>query len=79
MVLTLGVVDGIQILVARRLGEGRVRAAGQTFNQGLLVLTAASLVLTSAVLQLAAPVSGMVVVWVMCVRRRWGEPGSPGC
>jgi len=61
MVLTLGVVEGIQILVARRLGEGRVRAAGQTFNQGLLVLTAASLVLTSFVLQLAAPVSGMVV------------------
>src|SRR5439155_13740228 len=61
MVLTLGVVDGIQILVARRLGEGRVRAAGQTFAQGLLVLTAASLALTSAVLQLAAPVSGMVV------------------
>ena len=38
IVLTLGLVDGIQIIIARRSGEGRDRAVGETFNQGLLLI-----------------------------------------
>ena len=53
--LTLGLVDGIQILVARRAGEGRDRALGQTFNHGLVLLIGVSLAVTLA-LKLLSPV-----------------------
>ena len=39
VVLTVGLIEGIQILFARRVGEGRHRAAGDVFNLGLLLLT----------------------------------------
>lgn len=45
-VLSFGVVDGIQILLARRAGEGRDRAVGETFTRGVLLLIAISVVLT---------------------------------
>jgi putative MATE family efflux protein len=36
--LTLGLVDGIQIVIARRAGQGRTREIGSVFNQGLYLL-----------------------------------------
>ncbi len=61
VVLTAGLVDGIQILVARRLGEGRDRSVGRTFNQGLLVLAIVSLALTIILGLFAAPLSRLLV------------------
>jgi multidrug resistance protein, MATE family len=52
--LTLGLVDGIQILVARRAGEGRDEALGQTFNHGLVLLLGVSIALMVA-LKVSAP------------------------
>src|SRR5262249_6765555 len=46
VVLTVGLVDGIQVLLARRVGQGRDRAVGETFNQGFLLLGAVSIALT---------------------------------
>jgi len=46
-VLTFGLVDGLQILIARRIGQGRDRTVGQTFNQGLGILWLVSIVLTA--------------------------------
>jgi len=61
IVLTAGVIDGIQILVARRIGEGRDREVGRTFNQGLLLLTGVSLALTILLLLLAAPLARVLI------------------
>jgi putative MATE family efflux protein len=41
--LSLGLVDGIQILIGRRAGEQQQLAIGKVFNQGLYLLTLASL------------------------------------
>ena len=41
--LTLGLVDGMQIVIARRAGEERLTAIGEVFNQGLYLLTLAAL------------------------------------
>ena len=37
--LTLGLVDGIQIILARRVGEGRNQQVGEVFNQGIYMLS----------------------------------------
>src|SRR6185369_6473628 len=37
LILPLSMVDGIQILTARRLGQRRPDAVGAVFNQGLLI------------------------------------------
>ena len=50
----VAVVDGIQILTARRIGQKRHAAVGETFNQGLLLVAMASVVITVA-LVLTAP------------------------
>ncbi len=42
MVLSVALVDGVQILVARRAGQGRNEAVGETFNQGLVLLVLVS-------------------------------------
>ena len=47
---TLGLVDGIQIHVGRRAGEGRPQALGHAFNQGVYLLLAAALVLMALVI-----------------------------
>lgn len=40
--LSLGLVDGIQILIGRRAGEENAREIGKVFNQGLLLLAIVS-------------------------------------
>lgn len=40
--LTLGLVDGMQIIIARRAGEGHNAQIGEVFNQGLYLLTLAA-------------------------------------
>jgi putative MATE family efflux protein len=42
--LTLGLVDGIQITIARRAGQGRAQEIGAVFNQGLYLLGLIALV-----------------------------------
>jgi putative MATE family efflux protein len=61
VVLTAGVIDGIQILVARRIGEGKDRAVGRTFSHGLAILTAVSLVLTVLLVLLAGPLTRLLI------------------
>jgi putative MATE family efflux protein len=43
MFLTLGLVDGIQIIIARRSGEGHNHQVGEIFNQGIYMLSLAAL------------------------------------
>lgn len=43
--LTLGLVDGIQIVIGRRAGEEQFKAIGEVFNQGLYLLTLVALVM----------------------------------
>lgn len=47
LVIPLGLVDGIQILTARQIGRKRPQAAGGIFNQGLVLILAISLGLTT--------------------------------
>jgi putative MATE family efflux protein len=57
LVLPLGLVDGIQILTARRVGQRRPEAVGAVFNQGLaLVLLVCAM--SAAALKLVSPVVG---------------------
>jgi len=41
--LTLGLVDGMQIIIARRAGQGRNTEIGEVFNQGIYLLTLAAI------------------------------------
>jgi putative MATE family efflux protein len=43
--LSLGLVDGIQIIIGRRTGQGQSGEIGRVFNQGLYLLTVSSVVL----------------------------------
>ena len=54
--LSLGLVDGIQIIIGRRAGQGQPEKIGRTFNQGLYLLTISSLLLILIIL--------FVVPWV---------------
>jgi Na+-driven multidrug efflux pump len=47
--LIIGLVDGIQIVIARRAGQGRSDEIGMVFNQGLYLLTLISVVLIVAI------------------------------
>ena len=42
VVFTVGLADGIQVIVARRAGEGKREEIGRTFGQGLYLLGIAS-------------------------------------
>jgi putative MATE family efflux protein len=46
IVLCFGVVDGLQIFVARRAGEGRDAAVGATFSRAIVLLVGISVALT---------------------------------
>jgi MATE family multidrug resistance protein len=59
LVLPLAFVDGLQILTARRAGQGRPEAVGAVFNQGLLIVLFVCFGLTIA-LKLCSP---MVAAW----------------
>jgi putative MATE family efflux protein len=54
IVLTIGLIEGIQIITARRYGERRDLAVGDTFNQGLVLLILVSAILTVA-LKIGSP------------------------
>lgn len=60
IVLLVGLSEAIQVLVARRLGEGRDATVGPAFNHGLLVVTLVSLFLTGA-LKAIAPFAAELV------------------
>ncbi|WP_044874431.1 MATE family efflux transporter [Pseudomonas sp. LFM046] len=55
LVLPLGLVDGIQILTARRAGQRRPEAVGAIFSQGLILVLLICLALT-VLLKLLSPV-----------------------
>jgi len=57
LVLPLGLVDGIQILTARRVGQRRPEAVGAVFNQGLALVLLVCVV-SAAALKLVSPVVG---------------------
>src|SRR5687768_6597437 len=48
IVVAIGLVEAVQIVVARRVGEERLDQVGEVFDQGLLMVGGASLVLTTA-------------------------------
>jgi len=54
IVVAVGVTEGMLIIIARRFGQGRDRAVGQTFNSGLLLVVLVSLLLTGT-LKLGSP------------------------
>lgn len=60
IVLLVGLSEAIQVLVARRMGEGRDSSIGPAFNHGLLVVTLVSLCLMGA-LKAVAPFAAEVV------------------
>ncbi len=61
LVFPLGLVDGIQILTARRVGQRRPEAVGAVFNQGLALVLLVCVV-SAAALKLASPVVGEWIV-----------------
>jgi len=61
LIVPLSLVDGLQILTARRVGQRRAEAAGAVFNQGLLAALGLCTVATIA-LKLFSPV---VAYWMV--------------
>ncbi len=61
MFVPLGLVDGIQIVVSRRVGEARALELGHAFNQGLYLLVATSLVMLALVKLMVPPLSGALL------------------
>jgi putative MATE family efflux protein len=55
--LTLGLVDGIQIIIARRAGEGRNHEVGEVFNQGIYMLAITSIAMILLVVLAIPPVT----------------------
>jgi MATE family multidrug resistance protein len=48
-VLIIGLVDGMQIVIARRIGQRNDRAVGETFNQGLALLVMIALAIIGVI------------------------------
>ncbi len=44
--LSLGIIDGIQVITGRRAGQGRLQDIGRVFNQGLYMLAVVSVLMT---------------------------------
>ena len=61
VVPVVALVDGIQILTARRAGQRRPAAVGATFNQGLGLLVLLSLALTVGLVSLSPWLTGLLV------------------
>lgn len=61
LILPLSMVDGVQILTARRVGQRRPDAVGAVFNQGLLICLMLAVIATVA-LKLFSPV---VAYWLV--------------
>lgn len=56
-----GLIDGMQVLMSRRAGERRPRAIGAVFNQGLVLIVIASVILTAVVVLGGPVVTGLLV------------------
>ena len=54
LVLAIGLTEGMQIVIARRAGQGKREAVGETFAHGVVLVTVVAVALTGA-LKLAAP------------------------
>jgi putative MATE family efflux protein len=61
MFIPLGLVDGIQITVGRRVGEGHAAGVGRAFNQGLVLLAVSALVMLVLIKLLVPPVTGLLL------------------
>jgi len=57
MFAALGLVDGIQIVIARRAGQERRHEIGEAFNHGLVLLAIAAVLLTAAIKILTPPLT----------------------
>src|SRR5437667_1425724 len=61
LILPLSLVDGMQILTARRVGQRRPDAVGAAFNQGFVIVMLLSLLSTIA-LKFASP---LITTWLV--------------
>jgi putative MATE family efflux protein len=61
LIMPLAVVDGLQILTARRLGQRQRKEAGAVFNQGLVLVILLG-VLATGILKLFSPIVAMYLV-----------------
>ena len=59
--LTLGLVDGMQIIIGRRAGEGKKLAIGRVFNQGSYFLLIASVIMIIALVVIFPAISPAVL------------------
>jgi putative MATE family efflux protein len=59
--LAWGFAMGVQIVVARRFGEGRFSEIGEVFQHGLFIVAAIALLLFSALRFLTAPILGAII------------------
>ncbi len=59
--LIVGLADGIQIVIARRVGQGQEEEIGRVFNHGLLLLTLTSLA-AIAVIKIGTPYLAAVAI-----------------
>jgi putative MATE family efflux protein len=57
---TLGLVDAVQVLVARRAGQGDRRGLGRAFNQGFYLIALVSILLTLVIRYAWPVISGLV-------------------
>ena len=61
VVLVLGLVDGIQVLVARRAGEGRTKEIGNTFNQGVYLIVLVGVAVTLFIALASPSATGLLI------------------
>ena len=61
IVLVVGIAEAMQILVARRVGQGRERAVGPTFGRALLLVTLVSLALAVTLRWASGPVAERLI------------------
>ncbi|HYW02950.1 MAG TPA: MATE family efflux transporter [Gammaproteobacteria bacterium] len=61
LAFTLGLVDAVQIVVGRRVGEDDASGVGASFNQGMYLLALASLALIAALEALVPPFTAIAI------------------
>lgn len=59
--LTLGLVDGIQIIIGRRAGQGKKREIGRVFNQGIYLLLLASALMVTAIVLVVPDITATIL------------------
>lgn len=58
--LSLGLVDGMQIIIGRRAGQGQQKEIGRVFNQGIYLLTLVSITFILVILFIVPATTSMV-------------------